>query len=441
MMMGLNDVVQFQDYIEKVQDRVKTLNKRVDEVTPDKQKGLLLGAVENLNIALEELRVAEEELRDRTESLASARHQVDAERRRYQELFDFAPDGYLIIDSQGKILEANRTAATMLNISRFYLVGKVLASFVPEAARRAFRQQMNQLLNLSQEWELEIQPRDRSSFHAALTVAPILEGEEAIAYRVCLRDITPRIQAEAKLRDVQLQNLQLLEAARLKTQFLSLLSHELRSPMNIITGFSQLLMRQPDPLSPKQSTMVERIFKSGSHLSKLINDLLDFSKLDSGRFELHPQELDLVELVHSTLSDLSSLAAQKCLNLNISTNLNNPIAIHDRTRLQQVLINLVSNAIKFTDTGDIWVEAWEQSPDRIAIAIRDTGIGIAPEDVKSIFKEFYQADQLLTRRYGGTGLGLTISDSLIKKMNGQITVESQLGQGSTFQVELPRVVR
>lgn len=211
--------------------------------------------------------------------------------------------------------------------------------------------------------------------------------------------------------------------------------------MNIITGFSQLLLRQSDPLSSKQWTMVETILKSGKHLSNLINDLLDFSHLDSDNLQLHPEELNLAELVGSTLSDLSSLAAQKCLGFHICTTLKNPIAINDSVRLQQILVNLVSNAIKFTEKGNIWVEAWEQTPDRIAISVRDTGIGIAPEEIKSIFKEFYQVEQILTRRHGGTGLGLTISGSLIRKMKGQITVESQPGQGSTFQVELPRRVQ
>lgn len=211
-MNGLDDIVQFQTQIEEVQNRVDRLHKQVEQAAVREQNGLLRDAIENLSLALEELRVSEEELVEHTEALAIARNEVEAERRRYQELFEFAPDGYLVIDLQGKILEANLKAAALLNIPLNYLVSKVLASFVPESTQRVFRQQINQLSSLqpsSEEWEVQLQPRDRQPFFAALTVAPILVNEKPTAYRMCIRDITSRKQAEAKLREVQQQNLSL----------------------------------------------------------------------------------------------------------------------------------------------------------------------------------------------------------------------------------------
>lgn len=405
---------------------------------------LAADSLEELRIALEELHVAEEELLEQNEALASMRAQIEAESRRYQELFEFAPDGYLITDELGIIKEANRAAATMLNVPQQFLLGKPIINFIPYEERSTFRSRLQQLRNTErlQEWELRLFPRHSAGFDAALTVATIRNNDgSTTGWRWLMRDITTRKQAEAKLREIELQNLQLRETARIKSHFLAVMSHELRSPMNAIIGFSQLLLRHPsDRLSPQQESMVRRVFNSGRHLLHLIDEILDFSKLEAGRLEFQLEEFSLVEFVNATTEEMHPLVEQKHLTLQVQLDLQNPIILNDKHRLRQVLINLLSNAIKFTDAGSIRVSVCEPACEQIAIAVQDTGIGIAADDLKDIFTEFRQVNQTLVRQHGGTGLGLAITDRLVQMMRGSISVTSQLGQGSTFCVEIPRRV-
>ncbi|MCY7278797.1 MAG: GAF domain-containing protein, partial [Phormidesmis sp. CAN_BIN44] len=244
---------------------------------------------------------------------------------------------------------------------------------------------------------------------------------------------------ENQRQQIQLQNLKLIEAAQLKSQFLATMSHELRTPMNAIMGFSQLLLRQ-NQLRPAQLEMVDRILNNAKNLLALINDILDLSRIEAGRLELKLDRFNLSDLLTSTTSELRSLADQKQLSLNVKLHLKDPLVTNDSVRLRQILVNLLSNAIKFTDVGSVEVEMWGLSDDRLVISVRDTGIGIAPEDLTRIFDEFHQLDQSTTRRHAGTGLGLAITKWLVQMMGGTVRVESQLGEGSTFRVELPRRV-
>ncbi len=433
----------FVQKIDIVRRRAADLQQRAGELSLP-QLDITPAALEELETALEELNVAEEELRAQNEELALARDCVEAERQRYHELFEFAPDGYIVTDAVGIIWEANRTVAKMFNVSPDKLIGKPLANFVPYQERRCFRAKLNQLRQLDwmQEWEVQLCPRKGTPFDAAVTISTVRDWEgKTLGWRWLVRDITVRKQAEAQIRNMQMQNLQLQETARLKSHFLAIMSHELRSPMNAIIGFSQLLLRYPQhPLAPKQENMVQRILSSGRHLLTLIDDILDFSKLESGHLELKLEELNLVELMSATTEEMRSLVEQKNLTLEVHLNLANPDIVNDKIRVRQVLVNLLSNAIKFTETGSVQVEVWELSASRVVIAIKDTGIGIAESERAHIFEEFRQGNQTLTREHGGTGLGLTITNRLVCMMQGKITVESKLGEGSTFRVEIPRKV-
>lgn len=426
-----------QQQTEKVFDNAKT----VSEQYPD----LLNESLEELQLALEELHVAEEELRQRNEELVKARESAELERQRYLELFESAPDGYLVTDSQGVIQEANRVVAQLFNIKRSYLIGKPLVTFVPEEFQRGFRSVVNQLPQISrvQEWEVQLEGRGGKFFNAALTVEVwrCRSTGQAIALRWLIRDITARKQAEAQIQQLQLENLQLVEADRLKTQFMATMSHELRTPMNAILGFSDLLLRQFDPEQQRQQrAMLECIFRNGKHLLSMIEEILDFSKLKENYLELKLEVLDLAQLVQTTSEEMRPLAAEKHLRLEIDVPQSGIAIVNDSARLRQILINLLSNAIKFTDAGSVWVEVYELSKEQVAIAISDTGIGIAPRDQAYIFQAFRQINQTIVRRHGGTGLGLSITDALVRLMQGKIMVESQPGKGSTFRVELPRRV-
>jgi signal transduction histidine kinase/CheY-like chemotaxis protein len=276
----------------------------------------------------------------------------------------------------------------------------------------------------------------------ALTNAQLIntleEREERLAFQNTIL-AQQNQELETQRQQIQIQNLRLLEAAQIKSQFLATMSHELRTPMNAIIGFSQLLLRQSQ-LSTPQADMVHRILNNGKHLLALIEDILDLSKIEAGRLELKPERFRITDLLAATTAELRSLADQKRLQLDLSFRLEDPEIINDSSRLRQVIVNLLSNAIKFTETGTIGVEVREVSRDRIVILVSDTGIGIAHDEISRIFEEFRQVDQSMTRRHAGTGLGLAITRWLVQMMGGQITVSSQPGQGSTFRVDLPRAI-
>jgi PAS domain S-box-containing protein len=429
--------------LKRVQQQSEKLFNRAKPLS-EQHPNLLSECLEELGVALEELYVAEEELRQQNEELLQTRQAAEIERQRYLDLFESTPDCYLVTDAQGIIQEANQAAARLLNLERVYLIGKPFFTFVPEEFRCGFRSVVNQLPQIRrvQEWEVQLRGRGGKMFNAALTVevGHCQSTGKAMTLRWLVRDITTRKQAEAQIQQLQLQNLHLVEADRLKTQFMATMSHELRTPMNAILGFSDLLLRQSKPEQPQQRAMLECIFRNGKHLLSLIEEILDFSKLKENHLDLKLEVLDLTQLVQATSEEMCPLIQEKHLQLEVHLAQPSIAIINDSGRLRQVLINLLSNAIKFTDVGTIRVEAYELSKERVAIAVSDTGIGIDAVDQANIFQAFRQVNQTLVRRHGGTGLGLSITDSLVQLMQGNIVVESQLGKGSTFRVELPRRV-
>ncbi|MBF2029808.1 MAG: response regulator [Oscillatoriales cyanobacterium C42_A2020_001] len=248
-------------------------------------------------------------------------------------------------------------------------------------------------------------------------------------------------ELELQRQQIHLQNLKLLESSRLKSQFLATMSHELRTPLNVIIGFSQLLLRPAKGVTdPHQKDIVERILNNGKHLLMLLNEILDFSKLEAGQLEVKPRTFNLEKVVRLAVSEVRLLADEKQLALEIVGDLKQSEIFNDPERLRQILMNLLSNAVKFTSDGRVWVEITEPTPDSVEIAICDTGMGIDPADINFIFEPFRQIDQTITRKHTGTGLGLAITKSLVQMMHGKITVESQLGRGSVFRVRIPRSI-
>jgi PAS domain S-box-containing protein len=405
------------------------------------QSGLILQYLENLSNVLEELKCAEEELCEQNAELQKAQQVIKIEQQRYQDLFNFAPDGYLITDIHGKIQEVNQAASDLFKVAPKYLVNKVLTSFIPEDYRRVFRLLLLQLQSIDriQEWEMPLIARDHVQFEAAITVAAVKASDnKTIGLRWLIRDITARKQIEDQLRQIQLQNLELIEADRLKEQFIATMSHELRTPLTAILGFSTLLIRQfHQRFDEQQIHLMERITENGRHLLNLIEDILDVTRLRANQVELRLETFDAVSLVISTIEELRPMAEKKNLELNLQIFQPSIMVINDRERLHQILVNLISNAIKFTDVGSVTVQVRSPQRDQVSIAVQDTGIGIAECDLKLIFQEFRQVNQTITRLQGGTGLGLAITKALTRLMGGEISVQSQAGQGSSFLLELP----
>ncbi|MEM8829306.1 MAG: ATP-binding protein [Cyanobacteria bacterium P01_G01_bin.19] len=246
-------------------------------------------------------------------------------------------------------------------------------------------------------------------------------------------------ELERQQQQIKLQNIKLQESYNLKSEFLATMSHELRTPMNAIMGFSQLLLRQyPDPLSSNQENLIQRIFHNSKSLLDMINEMLDFSKIEAGRLEAKPQDFDLTFLIKLTTEELRSLALQKSLNLSTEIELKNNCIYQDSQFIKRIIVNLLSNAIKFTESGEVKIKAWEIEDGKVAISVRDTGIGISVKDREKIFQAFRQGDQTFTRQHSGTGLGLAITESLVKMIGGKIYLDSELGKGTTFTVEIPR---
>lgn len=427
-------------YIQTVQQRTQVLYKNTKD---SKQSSASIeDCLEELFSALEELSIAEEELRQQNEMLIAAQSEIEAERQRYQELFEFAPDAYLITDLYGIIREANRVALQQFNIAHRHLIQKPLISFIPEHQRQAFRSILNQLpmIYRVQEWEVMVCGRKREPFIAAITVEAVLDQQgKATALRWLIRDITNRKRTEAQLQDTQLQNLELIEIDRLKDQFMATISHELRTPMNAILGFSRLIGDRVALLGDgRLNQMVDHVVRNSHHLLAMIEELLDFSKLKSRKLELRPAGFDLVQIASETIQDLRCLAEQKGLALELDCSQDSLPIVNDPGRIRQILVNLISNAVKFTDSGLVTVGFWEAPEGRILIVVQDTGIGIDVADQENIFQEFWQVNQSRTRQVGGTGLGLAIVHALVELMDGSISIHSKVDQGTTIRVELPR---
>jgi signal transduction histidine kinase len=238
-------------------------------------------------------------------------------------------------------------------------------------------------------------------------------------------------------REIEEKGYELEIANKHKSEFLANMSHELRTPLNAILGYTELILDNIyGDVSQKIREVLERLEKNGRHLLSLINDVLDLSKIEAGRLTLSLNEYSLAQMIQMAISSVEALAAEKQLALKAAVPENLIIGKGDEQRIAQVLLNLLGNAIKFTETGEIKVEAGV-SDKKFLVSVSDTGPGLAEADQKKIFEEFHQADGSSTRQKGGTGLGLSISKKIIEMHGGRIWVESTLGKGSTFRFTLP----
>jgi signal transduction histidine kinase len=271
-----------------------------------------------------------------------------------------------------------------------------------------------------------------------------LLNEELTRANTQLSQLTDRLQNT---------NQQLIEADRLKTQFLASMSHELRTPLNSIIGYTELLLQGVyGQMTEKQQDRLGKVMRNGQHLLQLINDILDLSKIEAGHMQLEIEPVEILSIIEECSATFEPLAQKRGVELLKVTQPDLPWVMTDKMRFLQILMNLMSNAVKFTHSGHITLYCHildrnnrhhlpANLPVRhdnwVLVGVEDTGIGISPDDQKIVFDEFRQVDGSPTREYEGTGLGLAITRKLIEMMDGHIWLESELGKGSTFWLLLP----
>jgi signal transduction histidine kinase len=239
------------------------------------------------------------------------------------------------------------------------------------------------------------------------------------------------------------QALQLEQASAAKSQFLANMSHEFRTPLNAILGYTNMLLQGVSgDMTPQQKRNLARIDSNGRHLLQVINEILDITRIEAGRMPLNLSDFEVPELIQEVMAELDPIVARTKLAVSASLASELPQVHSDRQKVKQIVLNLLSNSLKFTHEGSVQVVAeYELATSMVTVAVKDTGIGIAPEHQEKIFEDFQQVDSSPTRAYGGTGLGLSICRRLAAMMGGRVTVQSTLGQGSTFTLHLPRRTR
>ena len=365
--------------------------------------------------------------------------QVEA---RYRDLLESTPDSIVMANLTGHIVFANGHAEALFGYGRGELHGKPIEALLPPRFRTAhlahragyFEQPRTRAMGAG--LDLYGLRRDGSEFPVEIGLSPMQIGETVLVMSA-IRDTTERKRFE---RELQVKNLQLVDAMRAKDRFLASMSHELRTPLNAIIGFTgTLLMKLPGPLNTDQEKQLRTVQSSAKHLLSLINDLLDLAKIQAGKIELAREPVDCRDVVDEVVATLRPEAEKKGLALTVTA----PDALRglatDRRAVSQIVINLVQNAIKFTERGGIRVSVIEHpaaAPATVDIRVEDTGLGIRPEDQAKLFEAFSRVDGVEYRAQEGTGLGLHLSRQLADILGARIRLESEVGKGSVFTLEL-----
>ncbi|OGR74296.1 MAG: hypothetical protein A2089_03920 [Elusimicrobia bacterium GWD2_63_28] len=370
----------------------------------------------------------------------SSRKASQLQMRKLSAAIKASPTSIVITDKEGRIEYANPKFLELTGYTEAELLGqnpKVIASGKTPVS--VYKELWDTLL-AGREWQGELLNRKKSGelFWEHASISPVKDPQGNITNFVAVKlDITDRRLAQKeteKARDAAVQ------LARMKSEFLANMSHEIRTPMNAIIGMTGLLM--DTPLTGQQRDYVRTVNGAGEALLDIINDILDFSKIESGKLLIEKMDFNLRETVEGTGDLLASRAQAKEIELAYFIEAGVPPALRgDQGRLRQVLLNLMGNAVKFTEKGEVVLRVSTVREDAgsavLKFAVKDTGIGISPEAQKNLFEVFMQADASTTRKYGGTGLGLSISRKLVELMGGTIGLESEPGSGSTFWFTLP----
>ncbi|HEX2692748.1 MAG TPA: ATP-binding protein [Gemmatimonadaceae bacterium] len=412
--------------------------------------------------ALEELSVAEEELRAQHESLLEVNESLELERERYRMLFHLAPDPYIVTNEAGMIEEANAAATTLLGRQSSPLVDRSFFMYLDNESRQSVGTALANLATSGRvdKWRLTLRTaaNETVQVEATVSVGQGVGGSGSIYW--LLRDMTEHLRNDESMRALNrslnarvAQRTRELELAlegeqsarkeaeaanRIKTELFARLSHEFRTPLHAVSGYLEILQQNiHGGLTLDQRRDVERIHQAQEHLMALVNMILDFAKLEGGPIELSMAEIPIEETLRAADALLEPQFAKKEITYTHHTGDSTLTVFADREKVQQIILNLLANAMRFTPSGGAVDLDWRIENDNVVVRVRDTGPGIPDAKTEQIFEPFVQLREPGSAPSGGTGLGLAISRDLARAMGGDVNVKSSVGAGSVFTLTLP----